>query len=134
MTDALAHIPWVQVGVAGGALIVAYAWLRAFHRTGRATGTVTKIVTRPGTEGDSTDVPLVTFTVGGRRYSFMPSLVLPGEAKPTSIGRKVAVAYNPENPEDAEVAAPYRRYLSPVVVSVIYGAFLYYVLGWPYQT
>jgi hypothetical protein len=130
VTEVLANIPWTQVGIVGGALVVVYAWLQAFHRTGRATGTVTKIVTRPGPEGDPTDVPLITFTVGGRRYSFLPSLVMPGEAKPKSIGRKVAVAYNPANPEDAEVAVPYRLYLPPIVVTVISVAFLYCAHAW----
>lgn len=128
MTDTLAHLPWTQIGLVGGAFIVIYAWLQAFHRTGRATGTITKIVSRPGAEGHHTDVPLITFNAGGRRYSFIPSLVVRGDAKRTRVGRKVTVAYNPANPEDAEVATPARLYLPPVVASVIYGAFLCYVL------
>ena len=117
-------IQWVQIAAGVGALIVIYAWLSVFQRTGRAGGTVTKIVTRV-IRRQLSPVPVITFTVEEKKYSFQPSLVVIGEATQKRIGAKVAVAYNPSNPNEAEIATWYRLYLPPVVVTALYAGFLY---------
>lgn len=114
----------IQIGLAFGALIVIWAWLQATARTGRATGEVTRITTRPGPEGAETRVPVITFVVDGERHSFEPSLVWLGEARTGRIGTKVPVAFNPHDPKDAEIAVAWRLYLPPVVATVLYGAFV----------
>ncbi|MGE0884107.1 MAG: DUF3592 domain-containing protein [Blastocatellales bacterium] len=121
-------LPWVKIGIGFGALIVVYAWLQAFHRKGRAIGTITEITTRPGADNTTSEVPVITFRVGETSYSFQPSLVLYGETRRNRIGLAVPVAYNRDNPKDAEIATPVRRFLSPVIVTVLYGIFIYLVI------
>jgi len=120
-------IPWLKIGIAFGALIVVYAWLQAFHRKGRAIGTITGITTRPGTDNTISEVPVITFRVGKKSYSFQPGLVLYGETRRNRVGMAVPVAYNRDNPKDAEIATPVRRFLAPVIVTVLYAVFLYLV-------
>ena len=43
-----------------------------------------------------------------------------------SIGRKVNVAYNPSDPNDAEVASAVRLYLGPLIVTALYAAYTYW--------
>jgi hypothetical protein len=119
-------ITWSEVvAVVGGAITVG-AWLQTLARTGRAVGTIIKIETRSGPDGDATSVPLIEFRVKGTKYSFQPGLVLPGESKKKSIGRKVNVAYNPSDPNDAEVASAVRLYLGPLIVTALYAAYTYW--------
>ncbi len=118
-------IPWLKIFLAIGGLAVGYAWLQLLHRTSRAIGTITGIGTRSGVEGTVYKVPVITYHVGKKSYTFSPSLVLYGEARESRIGSAVPVAYNPSNPEDAEIATPFRRYFSPVFVTLLYCFFLY---------
>lgn len=118
-------IPWLKIFLAIGGLAVGYAWLQLLHRTSRAIGTITGITTRSGTDGTISKVPVITYRVGKKSYTFTPSLVLYGEARESRIGTAVPVAYNPSNPEDAEIATAFRRYFPPVFVTVIYSFFLY---------
>lgn len=120
------NIPWGQLISGLGALIVAYAWLQFFHRSARAIGTITKIVTRHSEASGYTKVPEITFTAGDTKYTFQPSLVTFKDADKKRIGTAVPVAYNPANPQDAEIATPFRLYLTPIVPTVIYLAFLYF--------
>jgi len=121
------NLPWTQIGLGFGALIVAYAWLQFFQRSARAIGTITKIVTRHSGSSGYTKVPEINFIAGGTRHTFQPSLVLLGDANEKRIGTAVPVAYNPANPQDAEIATPVRRYLKPIIPTIIYLAFLYFL-------
>lgn len=127
-------ISWLDAFLGFGLLIVIAAWLQTFQRTGRAEGTIVRIVSRPGPEGDETSVPEIAFRVDDAEYRFQPTLVLPGESGKRARGRKVSVAYNPDDPSDADVANYYRLFLPPVVATVCYAAFVIYLLThdkWP---
>jgi hypothetical protein len=123
------NIPWGQLISAFGALIVAYAWLQFFQRSARAIGTITKIVTRHSGSSGYTKVPEINFIAGGAKHTFQPSLVILGDADEKRIGTAVPVAYNPANPQDAEIATPVRRYLKPIIPTIIYLAFLFSFYG-----
>ena len=109
-----------------GALLVVYVWLQAFDRKGRAIGTVTKI--EKASEPGELDSPVVTFRVEGRNYSFSPGMVLWFEAKKKRIGMQVRVAYNPNDPSDAEIASAFRSYFGAIVVTLVYGGFIYFTV------
>jgi hypothetical protein len=103
-----------------GALLIAYAWLEVLDRRGRAVGTIIGITTRYGVEGDEITVPEVAFTVDDVPYSFLPTMSVAPEAKKRGIGVTVPVAYNPDNPDDADVVSPLGLYLPTGVATLFY--------------
>lgn len=107
-----------------GALLLAYAWLAAFERKGRAIGTVARITARYSPDGEEIIVPEVAFTVDGRYHSFLPTTGLSREAKKSGIGTKVPVAYNRDYPDDADVVTPLGLYLPPGVLTAFYALFV----------
>jgi hypothetical protein len=105
-------------------MFVALSWWRVFQRRGRATGTVTR---RPRRDSDSTTSSTeVTFTVGGRSYSFHPSVVTNFDRGKLGVGAPVPVAYDESDPSSADIAEPWRMYAGPVVVTVLFAAFAYF--------
>jgi hypothetical protein len=118
-----------EVLIAFGAVIVLWAWFQAFDRNGRAVGTIVRITRRCGPDGDDMAAPEIAFDVEGTKYTIQPSLVLPSEASRKSIGRKLCVAYNPDDPADADVASPARLYLPGAIVTALYSGYLYWYVA-----
>ena len=42
------------------------------------------------------------------------------------VGAKVAIAYDPDDPQSADLAEPWRLYSGPVVATLLYAAVVYY--------
>lgn len=53
-------------------------------------------------------------------------LITSFDAGRLEVGAKVSVAYDPDDPESADCAEPWRLYAGPVIATVLYGAVLYY--------
>ena len=107
-----------------GLLFVVLAWWRVLQRRGRATGTVTK--RPPRHSRTSTESTEITFTVGGKPYTFRPTVVTNFDAGKLAVGAQVAVAYDPSDPSSADIAETWRMYSGPVIATVLYLAFAYY--------
>ncbi len=107
-----------------GALLLAYAWLDAFDRKGRAVGRVARITERYGMDGEEIIVPEVEFTVDGRYYSFLPTTGVSLRAKKKGVGTQVPVAYKCDDPDDADVVSPLGLYLPRGVATVFYALFV----------
>jgi hypothetical protein len=120
-------MPLREIILIVGLMLVVYTWVRVFQRNGRATGTITKIAYTFGRlrTGRRSHQPEITFKVGSQDYTFFPSVVTFLDRQEKKVGTQVPVAYNPTNPQDAEIAIPWRMYASPVILTVIYGVILY---------
>jgi hypothetical protein len=106
-----------------GLMFVAVLWWRVRQRRGRATGTVTRRPRRHAESGtSSTDI---TLEVGGRTYTFHPSVVTSFDVGKLDVGARVPVAYDESDPSSADLGEPWRMYAGPVIVTVLYGAFVY---------
>jgi hypothetical protein len=107
-----------------GLAFVALGWWRVFQRRGRATGTVTARP-RPGSRLKS-GATEVTFEVGGKAYTFRPSVGTSLDAGSLEMGARVTVAYDPGDPASADLAEPWRMYSMPVIVTALYLAVAWY--------
>jgi hypothetical protein len=68
----------------------------------------------------------ITFQVGGRSYAFPPSLITSLDVGKLEVGAKVPVTYDRDDPENADLAEPWRRYAGPAIVTALYAAVLYF--------
>jgi hypothetical protein len=108
-----------------GLAFVTLGWWHVLQRRARAAGTVTARPPRREHVGmASTEI---TFQVDGRPITFQPSAITSFDVGKLELGAKVAVAYDPNDPTSADLAAPWRRYSGPVLVTLIYLAALYYL-------
>jgi hypothetical protein len=107
-----------------GLAFVALLWWRVLRRRSRATGTVTRRPPREHEPGMSTEV---TFEVDGREFRFSPSVVTNFDVGKLTVGSKVAVAYDPNDPASADLAEPWRLYSGPVIATLLYLVALYYL-------
>jgi hypothetical protein len=121
-------IPIKEIVLIVGLMLVIYTWLQTFQRKGRATGTITKIAYTFGrvSGGRRSRQPEIAFKVDGQEYTFFPSIVTFLDRQEKKVGSQVPVAYNPANPKDAEIAVPWRLYASPVILTALYGVFLWF--------
>ena len=107
-----------------GLAFVALCWWRVLQRRGRATGTVTARSPRSSRIGTaSTDI---TFQADGRSYAFHPSLITTLDVGKLEVGAKVAVAYDPDDPANADLAEPWRLYAGPAIATALCAAVLYF--------
>jgi Protein of unknown function (DUF3592) len=106
-----------------GLAFVALGWWRVLQRRGRATGTVT--ARPPRASRIRTASTGVTFQVGRTSYTFHPSVITNFDVGKLEVGAKVPVAYDPDDPQSADLAEPWRLYAGPVIATLLYAAVLY---------
>ena len=107
-----------------GLAFLALGWWRVLQRRGRATGTMTARPPRASRIGTASTE--ITFQVGGRSHTFQPSVITNFDVGRLEIGAKVEVAYDPDDPESADFAEPWRLYSGPVIATLLYTAVLCY--------
>ena len=107
-----------------GLAFVALLWWRVLQRRGRATGTVTGRA--PRAHHVETASTAITFEVGGRAYTFQPSVITSFDVGRLELGAKVPVAYDPDDPDSADLAEPWRLYAGPAIATLLYAVVLYY--------
>jgi hypothetical protein len=107
-------------------LIVAWAWLCTWAQKGRAVGKIIGFAhPRVGVDRFSKRHRRhfeVSFLVGEREHSFVSGWYFFNDK--LAVGSPVPVAYDPNDPTNAEINTPFRRYGSAVVVTVIGACFL----------
>ena len=64
--------------------------------------------------------------MGGKAYTFHPSVVTSFDVRTLEMGAKIPVAYDESDPTSADIAEPWRMYAGPVVVTLLYAVFAYY--------
>lgn len=107
-----------------GLAFVALAWWRVLQRRGRATGTVT--ARPPRSSRIQTASTAVTFQVDGRSYTFHPSVITSLDVGKLELGATVPVAYDPDDPDSADLAEPWRMYAGPAIATALYATVLYF--------
>ena len=113
-----------EIILAIGFFVVAMSWIQVFGRKGRTTGRIVEFVWS-GRRGFRSRKPRIEFAVDGRQYSFIPSVVIFGDVREEKLGTTVPVAYNPENPKDADLGLPGRMFGPPVILTCAYAVALY---------
>jgi len=116
---------WMAVGfgwifvVAGVAQGIS-RW-RFLDRAVRTHAVVVGIDETPDEDGGSMKTPRLSFDVGGRRVEFRGGL--PMSPSPYSVGDRVAVVYDPQAPEKAEINHWFQLWFQPFL-AVLIGGFL----------
>jgi hypothetical protein len=109
-----------------GFMLVVYTWAQTRQRRGGAPGVISEIrygSSRAGVR--KSHHPVITFTVDGRDYTFTPSIITILDTRQNNVGAPVTVAFNPANPTEAELAAPWRLYAPPVLLTALFAAAVY---------
>lgn len=94
-------------------LAAIYFWMRVFRFRARATGRISHVVWESHSEEHRrSPYPVIVFSVGDNEVTFHSRISFRGDSG--GIGKEVVVAYDPEEPNNAEIA--YRMYLVPIGV------------------
>ena len=112
--------PRVLLGVAAVlvvvAAVVAVSTARFVANAERTEGTVIDLSRSEDSEGSVTYSPVVRFTVEGRTIQFTSSS---GSSSPPSVGDRVEVLYDPDDPHDARLSGFLDLWLFPLVAGAI---------------
>lgn len=126
----------VAVIALGIGLAVAGSTVTSMASAERTDGTVVAMTSRIESDGGRRNrgsheswYPVVQFTVDGRQHSFEnPTNVDPSEYRE---GQTVPVAYNPDNPSDARIAAFGEEFLMPSIfggIAIVFAALCTWML------
>jgi Protein of unknown function (DUF3592) len=87
----------------------------------RTVGTVIDLSRSEDSEGSVTYSPVVRFTVDGRTIQFTSSS---GSSSPPSVGDRIEVLYDPDDPTDARLAGFLDLWLFPLIAGLIGAGFI----------
>jgi hypothetical protein len=127
--------PRVGLAIAIGLLVAGAATfihtLRFVQGAERATGTVIDLSEETDSEGDVTYHPVVRFTTAeGRTVEFVSSSGASSRVS-RSVGDRVEVLYDPDDPKDAQLSGFFDLWLFPIVFAAVGVAFSVFSLFSP---